>query len=61
MQTILQNLFGTYQPVTYTTSDGAVVADGLAGVDIPYVSGVIIFCICLYCTMRIIGSLFNSK
>lgn len=66
------DLFGSYQPVTYTeyisytTADGAtmwdsyeVVASGLAGVDWPWVAGVFLFAIVLYSLFRLLGVFFK--
>lgn len=63
MRDLIIDIFGTYQPNTYEmiTTDGAidVIPNGLAGVDIPYIAGVILFGIFLYCTFRIIGGLIK--
>ena len=64
MMALIENIFGVYTPVTYTDYEyisGAYqavekVAGGVAGVDWPWISGVLLFCICLYSFFRIIGS-----
>jgi len=68
MKSILYDLFGSYEPVTYevvetvTGAEGElvhvahdVIPDGLAGVDIEYVAGVLLFGIVLYGFLRIVG------
>ena len=61
MKTLLINLFGAYNPVTYTNSEGLdVVADGLAGVDWPYVLGIVLFAIVLYSALRLLGVIIKQ-
>lgn len=72
MRSMLINLFGRYTPVTYqewfyyVAADGTVlqdyndvVAPGLAGVDWPWVMGVLLFAIVLYSLFRILGVFFK--
>lgn len=71
IKSILASIFGTYEPVTTTavyleTVDGEtvttlvdVVADGAAGVDYEYLSGVLIFCIMLFCLFRLLGGILS--
>lgn len=65
MLVLLESIFGTYSPVlTDVYNDageviGEVVASGMAGVDWPYLSGVLIFCITLYSLFRIVGVFFK--
>ena len=70
MKDLIASIFGTYTPVTYQyewsqwdvateqylTMRATKVADGMAGVDWPYVLGVLIFIVSLYCVLRIIGA-----
>ena len=64
MMALVEAIFGTYTPVTYTDylyMNGSyqaveMIAGGVAGVDWPWISGVLLFCICLYSFFRIIGS-----
>lgn len=62
---LLESIFGTYTPVLTDVYNGAgevigeVVASGMAGVDWPYLSGVLIFCIALYSLFRIVGCFFK--
>lgn len=61
---LIEALFGVYTPVTYIDYEymsGAYqevekVASGVAGLDWPWIAGVLLFCICLYSFFRIIGS-----
>lgn len=68
MKDMIYGLFGSYEPVTYleffqtTAEDGSVawdsyevVASGLAGVDWPWVMGVVLFAIVLYSFFRLLG------
>ena len=55
MRDIIVNIFGTYTPISYELDGVEVVADGFAGVDWPYVLGVVLFGIVLYSVLRIIG------
>lgn len=73
MKDLIASIFGTYTPVTYQyewsqwdtvteqylTMRATKVADGMAGVDWPYVLGVLIFIVSLYCVLRIIGAVIN--
>ena len=72
MKELITTLFGTYTPVmteaavVSTGLDGAsyvnyvdVVASGAAGLDWPWIMGVVLFAICLWSMFRIIGSFFK--
>ena len=73
MKDLIASIFGTYTPVTYQyeysqwdvateqyiTMRATKVADGMAGVDWPFVLGVLIFVVSLYCVLRIIGAVIN--
>ena len=71
MKQLIITLFGVYTPVTtdavYTyVVDGQtytgyydVVASGAAGLDWPWIMGVVLFAICLWSLFRIIGSFFK--
>lgn len=72
MRSMIVDLFGSYQPVTYseyfyyTAADGTVmqdvnevVASGLAGVDWPWIAGVFLFAIVLYSLFRLLGVFFK--
>lgn len=58
IKSIIIDLFGSYEPVL--SSDGDVLP-GLAGWDMPYIVGVLLFALFLYCVMRIIGGILNGK
>ena len=71
MKTLIVSLFGTYTPVTtealYSyTVEGAtyvdsynVVASGAAGLDWPWIMGVLLFAICLWSFFRLVGLLLS--
>lgn len=67
MLSLIESIFGTYVPVTYQVYDAAtqayesVIPSGSAGVDWPYVLGVLGFFLMLYCIMRLIGGVFHGK
>ena len=68
---VIQSIFGVYEPVTTTavyteTVNGEtvttlvdVVADGSAGVDYEYVSGVVLFGIMLFCLFKLLGGILK--
>lgn len=69
MQYILASIFGTYAPVTtevaVTEADGTIttvtqVAAGMAGVDWPYVLGVLLFAVTLYSFFRLVGTVLKG-
>lgn len=61
MRDLILSLFGNYTPVTYTDGNNvAVIPDGLAGVDLVWFSGVLLFAITLYCVFRILGGVFKK-
>ena len=69
MQDILTAIFGIYTPVTsdavVSAADGSVavvnqVASGMAGVDWPYVLGVLLFAVVLYSFFRLIGAILKG-
>lgn len=55
MKALITSLFGVYEPVMA----GEVVASGLAGVDWPWVAGVLLFAIVLYSFFRLVGVLLK--
>lgn len=62
MKTLLFNLFGAYEPMTALDANGdTMILEGWAGVDWPYVLGVVAFLIVLYSFFRIIGGLLVRK
>ena len=69
MQDILTAIFGTYTPVTsdsaVAAADGSVtivteVASGMAGVDWPYVLGVLLFAVVMYSFFRLVGAILKG-
>ena len=73
MKALIQSIFGNYVPITYETFQTAidsttgqetsvlveVIPNGLSGVDLTYVLGVVAFLIMLYCILRIIGGVIT--
>ena len=72
MRNLIIQLFGSYTPVMtqelvpLTAADGAVsyelvdvVASGAAGLDWPWIMGVLLFAIVLYSMFRILGVFFR--
>lgn len=64
MRELIESLFGTYTPPTYTETVGEltqeVIPSGAAGVDWPYVLGVLAFLLVLYCILRIFGAVISK-
>lgn len=67
MISIIEQIFGSYSPVTYQVWDPElqvfyeVIPAGLAGVNWPYVLSIIGFLMMLYCIMRILGGIICVK
>ena len=65
MRDLMQSIFGVYTPVSYGVFDAegnllyTAVADGAAGVDWPYVGGVLLFALVLYSFFRLLGVVFK--
>lgn len=65
MRALIESIFGVYTPVTYDVLDAegkllyTAVADGAAGVDWPYVGGVLLFALVLYSFFRLLGVVFK--
>ena len=64
MRELIESLFGVYTPPTYTKVVGditsEVIPSGAAGVDWPYVLGVLAFLLVLYCILRIFGAVISK-
>ena len=68
MKDLIASLFGSYEPVmtveSYlvgeTLQEVQVVASGVAGVDWPWVMGVLLFAIVLYSFFRLVGVLLRG-
>lgn len=73
MKSLITQLFGTYTPVMtenihyYTFGEEVyaetieMVADGAAGLDWPWIMGVVLFAICLWSFFRLLGILLGGK
>lgn len=60
MADFMRNLFGTYEPLTYTATNGAIIPiEGVAGADWQYIGSVAIFCIFIFSLFKFIGSAFR--
>lgn len=60
MKDLIISIFGTYEPVSVINSLGDTeYLQGMAGVDWPYVLGVLGFFVTLYCILRIIGGVIS--
>lgn len=73
MKDLILSIFGEYEAVTYTVTNGvynpalddveqiqySAVASGFAGVDWPFVLGVLVFIVALYCVLRIVGAVIS--
>ena len=64
MRELITSLFGAYTPPTYLETVGEltqeVIPSGAAGVDWPYVLGVLAFLLVLYCILRIFGAVISK-
>ena len=64
MRELIESLFGVYTPPTYLETVGETVTEvipsGAAGVDWPYVLGVLAFLLVLYCILRIFGAVISK-
>ena len=65
MKDLILSLFGDYAPVTNVTvtADGAAIEEvvsGMAGVDWPWLTGVLLFAIVLYSFFRLVGVILRG-
>lgn len=66
MKTLMETIFGVYQPVMTAFYDssgnyvGDIVASGFSGVDWEYILGVCLFGVVLYCVLRMIEAVIRS-
>lgn len=66
MTQLLTDIFGTYAPVMTEVYDeagnyvGSVVASGMAGVDWPYIAGVLLFAIVLVSVFKLLGVILKN-
>lgn len=57
MRDLITSIFGTYTPVT--DAEGVIVS-GAAGVDWPFVAGVLLFAIVLISLFKVIGAVIKK-
>lgn len=60
----LENLVGTYEPVTSVydvANDVRVVAQGAAGVDWPWVASAALLIVAVWCIFALVGAIFGRK
>lgn len=61
MKDLIINIFGEYVPNSYSVTlpdNGGydtIIPDGIAGVDITWVAGFVLFALFMYCCFRLIG------
>lgn len=66
MTQLLMDIFGIYTPVLTDVYDeagnyvGSVVASGMAGVDWPYIAGVLLFAIVLVSVFKLLGVILKN-
>lgn len=66
MTQLLTDIFGIYTPVLTDVYDeagnyvGSVVASGMAGVDWPYLAGVLLFAIVLVSVFKLLGVILKN-
>lgn len=61
IKSLIAELFGTYVPIMYFDADGnSIIPAGLAGVDLVFCAGVLLFAITFYCVFRLIGAILND-
>lgn len=66
MTQLLTDIFGIYTPVLTDVYDeagnyvGSVVASGMAGVDWPYIAGVLLFAIVLVSVFKLLGVILKN-
>lgn len=58
MKQLLINLFGQYTPLTDSNGD---IITSIAGIDFPWIFGILIFVILLFCLLKILGGFLNGK
>lgn len=67
MISIIEQIFGSYQPISYQVWDPElqafyeVIPSGLSGVNWPYVLSIIGFLMMLFCVMKILGGILCAK
>lgn len=60
MKDLVLSLFGSYEPLTQVLDGVSVPLDGLAGVDWPWLMGVVLFAIVLWSFFRLVGVILRA-
>lgn len=61
LKALMISLFGVYTPTTYTNADSIdVIPNGLAGLDIVWIAGFLLFALTFYCIMRLLGGVLSD-
>ena len=60
MDTVMQNLFGSYNPIVVETIQDGISIE-VACVDYAYFAGIALFAITLFCVFKLIGGLFRAR
>lgn len=56
MKSVLYNLFGSYDPIVVSLTDGSEVVTP----DYEYIFGILLFSLVTYCVFRLIGGMFSG-
>lgn len=57
LQSIIQNLLGTYEPIVTTLEDGS----QTVSIDFEYILSALVFLICIYSIFRVLGGIICSN
>ena len=57
MRDLITSIFGTYTPVT---DEAGVIVSGAAGVDWPFIAGVVLFSIVLISFFKVVGAVIKK-
>lgn len=57
MRSVMQNIFGVYNPIVVNDLEGNII---YTGVDWEYIAGILLFTLCLYCFFRILGMVIQK-
>lgn len=61
LKSLMISLFGTYNPTVYTNAeDIEIIPSGVAGLDIVWIAGFLLFCLTFYCIMRLLGGVLSD-
>lgn len=67
MLSLIESIFGSYEPITYQVYNAAsdtiesIIPAGMAGVNWPYVLALALFGMVLYCILRMLGGVLGGK